>query len=138
MKYRNKYFDKIGYKNSYTGQCICGMKDDKRQKHWKKTRKKYDGWDERCTWGLFLTTTEQVYTWLSMYRASTIVQGFINDQTVKVNCKTLHLSQAIDRVLGDLKFCLTNYDNWDKGKEINRAAENAYSVLSTILPYLWI
>lgn len=137
MRYRNKYFDRIGYKKSYTEHCILGMKDDKRQRHWKKQQKECGGYDERCLWDLFLTVTEQIYTYLSMYREIEMGQGIVKDHEIKTNCKILRLSQSIDSVLKDLKFCLTNYGNWDKDREVEDTAQKAYSLLGIILPYLW-
>ena len=40
-KYRNKFFDKIGYKDSATESLFYGnLKEDKRNKRWKEERKK--------------------------------------------------------------------------------------------------
>lgn len=140
MKYRNKHFAKIGYKNSYTQSVFYDMANDKRKKQWKKQRKENGNYDERCIWDLGMFMAEQVYTWLSMYQEQ--AQGIIktNDVPLRGSVRLMTITEVIDRVLLNLKFYLKKYDNnneEDTEKALSKLKE-AYQILGELSPYLWI
>ena len=67
-KYKNKFFDKIGYKDSATETLFFkDFKNDRRNEQWEEERKKWGGYDSRVGWCLSTYMTEQIYTWLEIY-----------------------------------------------------------------------
>ena len=137
--YKNKFFDKIGYKGSMYEEVIYGMKKDDRNKIWKKQRKKYGGWDSRSSWNLDALIIETLYTWLSIYlkEASRIVN--LSFYTFDIDGKTLTQEQCIRAVLKKLKYLLLNSNSMDKEIEEkkSRYRQWVFKVLGIILPYLW-
>lgn len=145
MKYKNQYFEKIGYKNSCTENLLYKMKKDKRANKWKKERKKCGGWDERCSWNLNTFMVEQVYTWLQIYMNH--ADGFVDLSFYKfdIDGKELTERECILQILSDMKFWLENNEpdvlDIEIYKEISMQAqskiENAFKIMSLILPTLW-
>ena len=137
--YKNKFFDKIGYKGSMYEEVIYGMKKDDRNKIWKKQRKKYGGWDSRSSWNLDALIIESLYTWLSIYlkEASRFVN--LSFYTFDIDGKTLTQEQCIRAVLKKLKYLLLNSNSMDKEIEEkkSRYRQWVFKVLGIILPYLW-
>lgn len=112
----------------------------KEKKQWKKQRKENGNYDERCIWDLGMFMAEQVYTWLSMYQEQ--AQGIIktNDVPLRGSVRLMTITEAIDRVLLNLKFYLKKYDNnneEDTEKALSKLKE-AYQILGELSPYLWI
>ena len=138
-KYKNKFFEKINYKNSCIENLFYKMKNDKREKKWKKQREKYGGFDERCSWNLNVFMTENIYTWLKMYMKC--ADGFINLSFYKfqINGKEITEREAILEVISDFEYVMEYYDsdNNDLIKEAQRRVANAYMILGVIYPTLW-
>jgi len=139
-KYKNKFFDKIGYKDSATKNLFYGnLKEDKRNKRWKKERKKWGGYDSRVGWCLNTYMTEQIYTWLKIYLKK--ADGFVDLTFHKftIDGKEITEKEAILVILEDLEYWLLNQDTWKEeiAKECSKRAEQAYKLLGIILPSLW-
>lgn len=154
-KYKNKFFDKINYKNSCIENLFYKMKGDKREKKWKKQRKKYGGFDERCSWNLNWFMTEHIYTWLKMYMKH--ADGFIDLSFHKfqINGEEKSEREAILEIISDLEYVLLSYDSDvnektdetlqraayaydnERAKEAMRRVANAYMILGIIYPSLW-
>ena len=139
-KYKNKFLDKIGYKDSTTKNLFYGsLQDDKRNNRWEKQRKKWGGYDERVGWSLNSYMTEQIYTWLKIYLLK--ADGFVDLTFHKfdVDGKELTEKEAILSILEDLEYWLLNSEKWDEAilKECTVRSERAYRLLGIILPSLW-
>ena len=145
MKYKNKYFNKIGRKDSCTENLLYKMKKDKRADKWKKERKKCGGWDERSSWNLNTFMVEQIYTWLKIYMDH--ADGFIDLSFYKfdIDDKQLTERECILRVLSDIEFWFSNNDADEKDfaiyKELAMQAqtkiEEAFKILGIIMSVLW-
>lgn len=137
--YKNKFFDKIGYKHSCCDALIFNMKNDKRNNIWKKQRKKYGGWDERATWNLNTFMTEQIYTWLKMYYKYANKQINLDFYKFTIDGKEFTERECILRIIADIEFWLKNNDslNQEKEKEADAKISNAYKMIGIIFPVLW-
>ena len=145
MKYKNKYFNKIGRKNSCTENLLYKMKKDKRADKWEKERKKCGGWDERSSWNLSTFMVEQIYTWLKIYMDH--ADGFVDLSFHKfdIDGKQLTQRECILRVISDIEFWFSNNDAVEKEfaiyKELAMQAqskiEEAFKILGIIMPVLW-
>lgn len=148
MKYKNKYFKKLGYKNSCTEELFFGsLQKDKRNKKWEKQQKKYGGYDDRVAWSLNTFMTEQIYIWLKMYLNN--ADGFIDLTFYKfdIDGKILTEKEAILLAISDIEFYLLNNDKIDfnmTSEEIEKLTKQclskiaeAYKIIGIILPTLW-
>ena len=139
-KYRNKFFDKIGYKDSSTETLFFkDLKNDRRKEQWNEERKKWGGYDSRVGWCLSTYLTEQIYTWLKIYLKK--ADGFVDLTFHKfdVDGKEITEKEAILTILEDLEYWLLNSEKWDENilKECTIRSERAYKLLGIILPSLW-
>lgn len=139
-KYKNKFFNKIGYTDSATESLFYGnLQNDKRNKNWEKQRKKWGNYDSRVGWCLSTYMTEQIYTWLKIYLEG--ADGFVDLTYHKFNIKDKEITQkeAIISILDDLEYWLLNQDKWDEEimKECSKRSERAYELLGIILSSLW-
>lgn len=139
-KYKNKFFNKIGYKDSATENLFYGhLTKDERNKEWKLQREKWGGYDSRVGWCLSTYMTEQIYTWLKIYLKK--ADGFIDLTFHKftIDGKEITEKEAILSILEDLEYYLLNSEKWDEAilKECATRSERAYKLLGIILPSLW-
>ena len=122
------------------------MGDDKRNKMWAEQRATCGGWDERCSWGLNTFMVEQIYTWLQIYLDN--ADGFVDLTFYKfeIDNKNPTQRECILRAISDIEFWLFNHDpdNWNDYDDVrgtmNEAQakiEEAFKILSIILPVLW-
>lgn len=138
-KYKNKFFDKIDYKNSCTENLLYKMKGDKREKKWRKQRKKYGGFDTRCGWNLNVFMTEHIYTWLKMYMKDADGYVVLTNYKFQINGKEMTERDAILEAISDFEFAMKNYGSVDRetDEEALRRIANAYMILGIIYPTLW-
>lgn len=135
--YKNKFFDKIGYKRSCIETLLYNMKGDKRNDAWKKQRKKYGGWDERVTWNLNTFMTEQIYIWLKMYYKYAAIN--LDFHKFIIDGKQLNERECILRIIDDIEYWLKNNECFDQEKEKKAEAKifDAYKTIGIIFPVLW-
>lgn len=142
-KYRNIYFDKIGYKDSCTEQLYYQMRKDKRNKQWCKERNKWGGWDERCSWDLDIFMAEQIYTWLNIYleKANVNLDWYVFEitfDTGKNYIKKTHgewINEAIN-YLQDYFKLRYSYENIDRDLADDKLSK-VFIILSKIFPAMW-
>lgn len=115
--YKNKFFDKIGYKHSCIETLLYNMKEDKRNTAWKKQRKKYGGWDERVTWNLNTFMTEQIYTWFKMYYKYADKRINLDFWKFNIDGKELTERECILRIIDDIEFWFKNNDSLNHEKK---------------------
>lgn len=137
--YKNKFFDKIGYKHSCIETLLYNMKGDKRNDIWKKQRKKYGGWDERVSWNLNTFMTEQIYTWLKIYYKFASKMVNLDFYKFMIDGKELTQRECILQIIDDMKYWLKNNDCLIQKKEEEAAAKisNAYKMIGIVFPTLW-
>lgn len=133
--YKNKFFDKIGYKHSCIETLLYNMKEDKRNNAWKKQRKKYGGWDERVTWNLNTFMTEQIYTWFKMYYkyANNLID--LDFHKFMVDGKEFTERECVLRIIDDIEYWLLN--NEEKENEADAKIFDAYKMIGIVFPALW-
>ncbi|WP_295088591.1 hypothetical protein [Ruminococcus sp.] len=134
-KYRNKYLEKLGRGWACTENVLYKMKGDKRSKKWKKERRKYGGYDERCTWQLNDFMNEQIYTWLKLYMKHSEKVIDLNN-IYKIDEREMTESEAILLVISDLEYWLNNHRNPGDEKSYEKVKE-AYRIIGIIMPTLW-
>ena len=151
MKYRNKYFEKIGYDKPFSQDVLCKYrkdKTDKRYKLFKKQRAKYGRWDETCTWALNTFIAESLYTWLNMY----VDIAARPTHTYSVNLDYYSFEIELDGVtttktelewiveaLSLIKEYLLTVDSFDPPAEEfgTKCMEKALIIIGKIFPALW-
>lgn len=138
-KFKNKFFDKIGYKNSCTENLLYNMKNDKRNKLWKKQRFKYGGWDERSTWNLNTFMTEQIYTWFRIYYKCADKRINLDFHKFMIDGKELTERECVMRIINDIEYWMKNNDCMMQEKENEAEAKifDAYKMIGIIFPALW-
>lgn len=139
-QYKNKFFNKIGYEKSATENLFYGsLRNDKRNKIWKKQRKKWGNYDSRVGWCLCTYMAEQIYTWLKIYLKE--ADKFVDLTYTKFNIEGKEITQkeAIISIIDDLEFWLLNQDKCDETilDECSKRSKRAYEWLGIILPSLW-
>lgn len=133
--YKNKFFDKIGYKHSCIETLLYNMKGDKRNDIWKKQRKKYGGWDERSSWDLNTFMTEHIYIWFKMYYKYADKRINLDFYKFTIDGKELTERECVLQIIADMEFWLLN--NEEKEKEAEAKICNAYKMIGIIFPVLW-
>lgn len=137
--YKNKFFDKIGYKHSCIETLLYNMKEDKRNNAWKKQRKKYGGWDERVTWNLNAFMTEQIYTWFKMYYKFASKNVDLDFHKFMIDGKELTQRECVLQIIDDIEYWLKNNDCLEQEREKKAEAKifNAYKMIGIVFPALW-
>lgn len=97
---KRHYLDKIGLERFQDN-----MKNDKRNKKWKKQHKKY-GFDERDTWNLDSTMAEILYERLKMFNEVNLIDTHYH--TIEIDGVKMSMQEAIDELLKSLKLKLTD------------------------------
>ena len=140
MKYKNKYFKKLNYENSCTQSLFYStLKNDKRNKKWKKQRKNHGNWDERTVWNLNTFMTEQIYTWLKLYFEK--ADNFVDLTFYKFEINNTEMTErdAILLAISDIEFYLVNLGSMEPEiiKKSSEKISEAYTIIGIVLPTLW-
>lgn len=136
--YKNKFLEKINYSsNDSTSSFVFGMKDDKRNKRWRKERKKWGCWDERVGWNLNTFLLESLYTWLKIYYKRE--NKFINLECNKFNIDNIELTQkeCIERMIDDLEYVLLNLDNDKEFETVKTKIKDCFRILGECFFAMW-
>lgn len=139
-QYKNKFFSKIGYEKSVTEDLFYGsLKNDKRNKRWKKQRKKWGNYDSRVGWCLCTYMTEQIYTWLKIYLKGTDKFVYLTNNKFNIDDREVTQKEAIISIIDDLEYWLLHQDTCNAAilDECSKRIERAYEWLGIILPSLW-
>lgn len=107
---RNKFLDDIGIPIETYGTNFTD-KDDERNKHWKKQRKKY-GFDSRECWNLDSTFCQWLYSHLMMYLKDAKKTINLDYHKFTFNNKIYTQKEAIEFILKRLKEYLT-FDSYE-------------------------
>lgn len=138
-KYKNVYFDKIGYNRSAHEELFYKMEDDKRAENWKQEQQKYGGYVSRVTWNLDTLLIEELYTWLKMYLKFADVD--LTFYKFKYHGKKMTEKECIKLILKKLKFVLLFDDShvFDKKeyKKLDKKRREAFELLGIVLPSIW-
>lgn len=141
---KNKYLEDIGLKEEYYGTNFCNGKNDKRQKHWAKQRKKY-GFDDRELWCLDVRYIEWLYSRCMMFKKKALKVFDLSQNTINYDGIEYNAQDALNIIIEVLKDFLIYYEKDENTTQKNTQKDQilydnvifATHLWAELLPFMW-